>query len=227
MTSTDAVNQSDVIAELNRPLTPISSGQTPRLAPIVVLAKKTASTDGISANVPGYNETNPAALSPLGRRAVASIGTISANASFAGDKALTVQMQQLEVRTQRELKGLADQVARLTRLIEARVPDTPSAHIASSVLQVSQAALGSAEDDLGRAHILNLIADDQASFSGDDDQIVEAIHDGTPQVRAAAARALAAIRGKEAVLVLRAALDREENRFVATFIRSAIEAAEA
>jgi hypothetical protein len=139
-------------------------------------------------------------------------------------------MQQLESRTQAELRNLSEKVEMLARAVAtnqtsllASGPEAPVAPV-----PVTREILDAARTQGHLSDLLDEIADNGLKVPAElADCIRAALGNSDPAIRAAAGRALSAVNPGVAQIYLPAAIENERNRFVASVLRGALRAATA
>lgn len=230
MTSTEAITQADILSKLQQPQPTLTGtlDHTPALVRHYITKPKQDETDGISKNFSDTGFLKSTQITTAAQVGVGNLGPIIANGSFATENSLAVQIHQLETRTQLELRRLSETVSKLGRLIEARPSEYASSVPSTSVLHVDYSMLSNAPSNLERIQLLDGISDLKFSYTDDAlNFMLEGLKSESPELRGAAAKALSVVASSDSISSLKVALNKETNKFVASFIRSAIMAAEA
>lgn len=142
-------------------------------------------------------------------------------------RALRTEMQQFQVRTETEISRLSSAVESLARAVAAIHHDAAGDDY-DTPLPVFDASHAAEMPDQDLAAALNCIADLEISWSPEWAVIAqEKLNAGSPTLRAASARAIAAHDSDLAISVLSARMETEPNKFVRSVLRSALAVASA
>ena len=142
-------------------------------------------------------------------------------------RALRTEMQQFQVRTETEISRLSSAVESLARAVAA-IPHHTADDDYDTPLPVFDASHAAEMPDQDLAAALNCIADLEISWSPEWAVIAqEKLNAGSPTLRAASARAIAAHDSDLAISVLSARMEAEPNKFVRSVLRSALAVASA
>jgi|GEM_PF-5738191 len=137
------------------------------------------------------------------------------------------QMEQIDERTQAGLQALSRKVELLARAVEAMARPVSHFQSETSAPAVVTAEVLNAALETGKlSDLLNFIADELPDTPADLLDVVQsALRDPDPVLRAAAGRALSAAYPDRALELLPGAIAEERNRFVASALQGALDAA--